>query len=50
MAQNSYDDADDEKTKEVSFSKRERGKTSQLDVKQIQKDPMTLDNYFGELR
>ncbi len=50
MAQNSYDDADDEKTKEVSFSKRGRGKTPQLDVKQIQKDPMTLDNYFGELR
>ncbi len=50
MAQDSYDDAGNEKMREISFSKREKSKTNQLDVKQVQKDPMTLDNYFGELR
>jgi superfamily II DNA or RNA helicase len=48
MAQNSYDDADNKKAKEISFSKRGRGKTHQLDVKQIHEEPMTLDSYFGE--
>jgi superfamily II DNA or RNA helicase len=46
IAQNSYDDDDNEKTKEISFSKRGRSKTHQLE-KKIHKEPMTLDNYFG---
>jgi superfamily II DNA or RNA helicase len=50
MAQEGYDDADNEKMKEISFSKRGKSKTHQLDVKQVQNEPMTLDNYFGELR
>jgi superfamily II DNA or RNA helicase len=50
MAQDSYDDADNEKMKEISFSKTGRSKTHHLDVKRVQKEPMTLDNYFGELR
>jgi superfamily II DNA or RNA helicase len=50
MAQDSYYDADNEKMKEISFSKRGRSKTHQLDVKRVQKELMTLDNYFGELR
>ena len=48
MAQDSYDEADNEKMKEESFSKRGRSKTHKLDVKLVQKEPMTLDNYFRE--
>jgi superfamily II DNA or RNA helicase len=50
MAQDSYDDADNEKMKEISFSKRGRSKTYKLGVKQVQKESMTLDNYFRDLK
>jgi hypothetical protein len=44
----SDDDADNEKMKEISFSVRGKSKTRQLDVKRVQKESVTLDNYFGE--
>jgi superfamily II DNA or RNA helicase len=44
----SDDDADNEKMKDISFSVRGKGKTPQLDVKRVQKESVTLDNYFGE--
>lgn len=50
MTQDSYDDADNEKTKEISFSKRGRSKTHKLGMKQVQKEPTTLDNYFREFK
>ena len=46
MAQDSYDDADNEKTKKITFSKRGKNKTLQTEVKRAQKRSMTLDNYF----
>jgi superfamily II DNA or RNA helicase len=50
MTQDSYDDAGNEEMREIPFSKREKSKTDKLDVKQVQKEPMSLDNYFGVLR
>ena len=47
MTQDSYDDAGNEKIREISLPKSEKTKTHQLDVKQVQKESKTLDNYFG---
>ena len=50
MAQDSYDDADNEKTKETSYSKRGKRKTTTFGTKQNQREPTTLDNYFREFK
>jgi superfamily II DNA or RNA helicase len=50
MAQDSYDDADNEKTREISYSKRGKRKTNMFGSKQDQREPMTLDNYFKEFK